>query len=93
MAIFLLPSFVLHCHDIAHGLTVVCSVRDTTAVKGAVRDEQHFLATDEQTVLNKHRDEAFCPIVLSEFGRVLHVCFTLGISPLIHKVRRSLSCN
>ena len=86
-------------HDIAYDLTVVSPVRDSTAVKRVLRDEQAFLATDEQTKLNKYRDEcarhgqAFCPIVLSAFGGILHASFSMGISPLIHKVRRSQFCS
>ena len=40
-------------HDIAYDLTIVSPVRDQTAINRVLRDEQHFLATDEQAKLNK----------------------------------------
>ncbi len=86
-------------HDIAYDLTVVSPVRNDSATKKAIRDEQGFLATDEQVKLNKYRDQcakqgkAFCPIVLSAFGGILHASYNMGLSPLIHKIRKSQFCS
>jgi len=86
-------------HDIAYDLTIVSPARDQTAINRALRDEQNFLATDEQVKLNKYRDEcarhgmSFCPIVLSAFGGILHASYSMGLSPLIHRIRRSQFCS
>ncbi len=85
-------------HDIAYDLTIVNPVRDDSATSRALRDEQGFLAADEQTKINKYRDEcakrgvAFCPIVLNAFGGILNSSYSMGISPLIKKVRKSQFC-
>ncbi len=85
-------------HDIAYDLTIVSPVRDPATTSRALRDEQGFLATDEQAKLNKYRDEcakhgkAFCPIVLSAFCGILRASYTMGLFPLIHKIRRSQFC-
>jgi len=86
-------------HDIAYDLTVISPVRDQTAVKRVLRNEQDFLATDEQVKLDKYRDEcakhgkSFCPIVLSAFGGILHASFSMGLSPLIRRIRKSQFCS
>ena len=83
----LLVCFGKNGHEIAYDLTIVNPVRDDAALNRALRDEQGFLAADEQTKINKYRDEcakrgkAFCPIVLGAFGGIPPASYMMGIVP------------
>jgi len=97
------PDLLIHFgkdgHDISYDLTIVNPVRDEAAVKSTLRDEQGFLSTDEQAKIRKYQDAcaeqgmSFCPLVLSAFGGVLRASYTMGLSPLIRKIRKSNFCS
>jgi len=93
------PDVVIHFgnngHDIAYDLTIVSPVRDLAAIRCTLKDEQAFLATEEKVKADKYSEKcaesgtAFCPIVLSAFGGILQSSYSMGIQPIISRIRKT----